>query len=684
MKKRSLIILLATACAAVGALGLSACNFGGGHSHNYDTEWSKDGTHHWHECIGSGECDAKEKDKAEHVDGNRDGRCDICDYEPMIIPQDAPVEIKYTVGATQITVENAFYGEDKTTSFDTEYRLDDGEWKKRSRDEGYLQFTGLQPASEHTLYARMSAKEGYSASEAYSVTVKTIKAANNKSPEESEVSFEINGRTAVFTLNEGIELSVDNANTFSAERVINHTFSKVGENYFYIRYAATETHGAGPYIRMSVFATDFAGGDGTEDKPYLIGTPEQFAALKNFWRSGYHYFALTADIACSDEVYENNGMSGVYFDGRGHKITGLKQKEPLFYSVRVVKNLIIEGAEYRTKIRDEGEESITSPAIIASLLNYAENVSVSGSITVLAPNNNVSFNYDYGLAVGGICATLAQRVDGEAYGMSRCNAAITVSLPNLKEKAGQHLELDMGGLAGMNPHTDWSASDDFAVISRCSAELNVTSAFVSNAHIGGLVGGEVKWNGRYYGPTAHIRDCFTTGSVNINFFAKDNNSHSGKLRMGGIVPEITGIISSCYSSIDFNVNTELDSSYSASVYIGGICANAHYEQDFAYQRLDCCLFAGSISVVNSAVGAGTKFHLDAVCTDKRGFSDSSSGWYYKEGSNSSAAGGETVNAEGSQSVSESEMLTANWQKEALNFSDENYWNIEDGKLPTLK
>ena len=43
--------------------------------HSYSTEWSTDETNHWHECT---ECRAK-NDEAEHTDGNKDHKCDVCD-----------------------------------------------------------------------------------------------------------------------------------------------------------------------------------------------------------------------------------------------------------------------------------------------------------------------------------------------------------------------------------------------------------------------------------------------------------------------------------------------------------------------------------------------------------------------------------------------------------------------------
>ena len=43
--------------------------------HSYSPDWSTDETNHWHECT---ECRAK-TDEAEHTDGNKDHKCDVCE-----------------------------------------------------------------------------------------------------------------------------------------------------------------------------------------------------------------------------------------------------------------------------------------------------------------------------------------------------------------------------------------------------------------------------------------------------------------------------------------------------------------------------------------------------------------------------------------------------------------------------
>lgn len=79
MKKTTLIIvaLVVVLCCA---FSMAACNEGE-HTHEYDSAWTNDSTYHWHECKGEGECGAKQKDKAAHIDEDENGKCDVCDYD---------------------------------------------------------------------------------------------------------------------------------------------------------------------------------------------------------------------------------------------------------------------------------------------------------------------------------------------------------------------------------------------------------------------------------------------------------------------------------------------------------------------------------------------------------------------------------------------------------------------------
>ena len=56
-------------------------------THVPDNEWASNETHHWHTCTG---CD-EQLDKAAHTDGDKNGKCDACDYT-MSSSSDEPVD----------------------------------------------------------------------------------------------------------------------------------------------------------------------------------------------------------------------------------------------------------------------------------------------------------------------------------------------------------------------------------------------------------------------------------------------------------------------------------------------------------------------------------------------------------------------------------------------------------------
>lgn len=693
--KKKLLTGVFIACAALSAAAFAGfgCNNSNSHNHDYSEDWDYDETYHWHNCMeAAGNCDAPQGNKAEHVDIDKDGHCEVCEYDRMVRPQEAPVEIVYSFTDTEITVENAYYGTDETTSLDTEYRLDDGEWQKRSSANQKITYSGLTPASAHTLYARMGEREGFTASEAFSVTV-TLKKSWRAAPPENAVAYEKADKTVDFTLADGIEISFDDK-TYQSGNSITHTFADAGDRTVYFRYAETPTHYASSSLSVRFFV-GFAGGDGTQQSPYLIGTAEQFRALQKYENSSSYdfrndsYYALTADISLEGGVWEESVLSRVHIDGRGHKITGLKQKAPLFSAVSEAKNLTVENAEYSAKVySSDFYQRTINHAILANDLIYAKNVKVSGSIAVTAPDENLSLSGYYGCAVGGICARLVQPEQGEVYGMNYCSADITVSVTDVRENGGNYFDLDMGGLAGIVvPATLNFTREDFASVYACSANLNVTNAYCSNGYIGGLLGGK-SYNKS--GPTAEIFNCYTTGRVRMELY-KDlsvsrANYRSGDFRFGGIAPEIAGSITSCYSTIDFDIDANLNSDAGGLVRVGGICTNAHEKTDTYNQSLKNCLFAGSIIVTNTAAeNAGGTYYLNAVCTNYSNFADDgATGLYYESGVTDTVAGGETVSGDGATAVTEAETLTLEWQERALQITDGLYWKTEEGKLPVLK
>lgn len=100
--KISKILILSAA-----ALSLAAC---GEHTHSFGEAWKSDETSHWHEC----ECGEK-SDKANHLDTNTDGKCDVCNHD-MEVPAPTGTQV------TQAEWEAAF-GQSKPFYIADNYKI---------------------------------------------------------------------------------------------------------------------------------------------------------------------------------------------------------------------------------------------------------------------------------------------------------------------------------------------------------------------------------------------------------------------------------------------------------------------------------------------------------------------------------------------------------------------------------
>lgn len=98
MTKRISLLLAVCMGLSVGVM-LTACDEK--HSHTYETEWSKDATHHWYACEE--ESCSSTSQKAEHSVDN--GVCSVCGYEKSAT---AAPPVNYEVTAEQFNAAFAF------------------------------------------------------------------------------------------------------------------------------------------------------------------------------------------------------------------------------------------------------------------------------------------------------------------------------------------------------------------------------------------------------------------------------------------------------------------------------------------------------------------------------------------------------------------------------------------------
>ena len=99
--KKIISMFIAVVCVAACSFSFAACGDNTPkHAHDYGTSWVTNSTHHWHECKNDG-CDRKEKDKAAHIDGDNNGKCDTCDHTMSV---KTPVT-SVALSQTEITLE---------------------------------------------------------------------------------------------------------------------------------------------------------------------------------------------------------------------------------------------------------------------------------------------------------------------------------------------------------------------------------------------------------------------------------------------------------------------------------------------------------------------------------------------------------------------------------------------------
>ncbi|MGC9772558.1 hypothetical protein SAMN04488510_12616 [Fervidobacterium changbaicum] len=227
----------------------------------------------------------------------------------------------------------------------------------------------------------------------------------------------------------------------------------------------------------------FAGGDGSESNPYLIGTVNQLKLLnKDAYRTTGKYFKLVADIDLQGAnwepigTYSSNLAQSAFvgvFDGNGKKVRNLTYNDSSKTNVGLfgyiynatVKNLILENA------------NITAQAYVGVLSGGAKNSTVEKvgvrNSSVTATNSG---NYPY---VGGLIGDVnADTGSTNPMIVRQCFADnVTVSAPNNDNARA-------GGLFGRF----YANQTTNSVVEDCYATGQVNFKSTSSSNIGGLIG----------------------------------------------------------------------------------------------------------------------------------------------------------------------------------------------------
>ena len=278
-------------------------------------------------------------------------------------------------------------------------------------------------------------------------------------------------------------------------------------------------------------SSDFAGGDGTSDNPYLISTKEQLDNVRK--KNNDLYFKLANDIVFTDADFEEGGAFyndgygflpienfGGKFDGNGFSIVNLKQdgkneKEygGLFGKTYDYKNVIIKNLN----IKD------------CSIKDFAFAGGIAGSIRIGEINNCTASGEVSGFkSVGGILG--AMKTDDmfkNRFNIYDCcnNAKVTLDTSNSSPKEYYHPYVYLGGIIGDNTADVYNCINNGSLNAQITKELGV--------YIGGISADTY----REWGGTASVKRCYNTADVNVEIKGEYISCFVGGIIGEGIVEE---------------------------------------------------------------------------------------------------------------------------------------------------
>lgn len=238
------------------------------------------------------------------------------------------------------------------------------------------------------------------------------------------------------------------------------------------------TRGSDLYVWDRTIATEFAGGNGTEEAPYIIKTPEQFALMVENFGFGGSYFSIVNDLYFNDIMLDKNNWTNTEWYGQKKNNSGSNYyyENTLDVQGTFIGNIDGNGHSiygiYHTSKTDEDKYYYTVGLIPSMGNGYIKNLAIKNS-------------YFYGVgAIGGFigkCARTAYSSDG-IINIENCYVNHDVTLYcNAKGNAG------VGGIIG------YAVTQEVNIINCYSLTSNISSW---DGLKGGLVGNG--WNSPYY------------------------------------------------------------------------------------------------------------------------------------------------------------------------------------------
>ncbi|MDE7453863.1 MAG: hypothetical protein K2N22_05585 [Clostridia bacterium] len=558
--------------------------------------------------------------------------------------------------------------------YSCEFSLDGENWIRQSYD---VKFSDLISNTWYTIYARAPGWSDILPSDTISKTVLTLRSVNDDLP---EVDYtQERGKITLTGVTDEMEVSIDGGKSYSD--ISEYTYTKYGKYEIHVRYKQTDRAFASEAAVVNVEYSDFLGGLGTEEKPYLVSSYDELTLLD----SGMKYYKLANDIEFpARECYPIKFTGNL--DGNGKKFispkikndeTGSDNGAAIFDGYVYAKNLTVENAVCTVTRRGAEDSTLYYCGVLSSYAGEFVNCRVDGEIKIngaagyyggLAGYSQrariqgcyakVDFKYygsqsgsTYELYLGGIIG-YCLNAGGE---ISGCSTETTLFMTDSNVTT-----VNAGGIAGSRGNASFTG---------CSAKVNLTACAL-NFYLGGIAGcSDDLEDGR------SITDCVASGSISAQKLPSAIST--GKCCAGGILGggrggfSSTANIGSCISAVDISIDGT-----GLNVSCGGIIGDAYAYSGNGYtgkRTVENCLYAGTIAVnkdaaANNYIGAVWGWSSAAYETDN---------CFVK------VQPSPDVDSSNATVVEEEVYLTAVWQRENLHL-DESVWEITDGLLPKIK
>ena len=304
-----------------------------------------------------------------------------------------------------------------------------------------------------------------------------------------------------------------------------------------------------PTVAFAANTTEFAGGSGTENDPYLIETKYHLDNVRNYLDA---HFKMIADIEFINEGWAPIGtdLASAFtgtFDGDGFTIKNLYINissdsivyAGLFgYNKGVIKNLGVVDRTVSVTSTSSSYSYVYAGAITGYNSGTISNCYYTGSVSVY------SYSYVY---AGGIAGYNNKGTITNCYNTDKVSATFLSSSSSYSRSAYA------GGIVGINEDgTITNCYNTGKVLASSPSTSSSTSPFY-NTHAGGIVGCS----------SGTISNCYNTGSVSATSSSADSHVYAG-----GIVGcNDNGMITNCHNTGNVSASASLRVS---SAYAGGI------------------------------------------------------------------------------------------------------------------